>query len=142
MSGKLTVAGRALLVAAVMLAVGSVSTSPARADYLGYAILKGDTMQKGDWLSRVITSEGYTVQLIMQPDGNLVLKRTNGHICWAAGSNPSGHRATYQGDGNFVVYNTSNRGVWSSNTVGVSGSSVSIESNGDLWVGNRRIALC
>ncbi|MFJ8472011.1 hypothetical protein [Kitasatospora sp. NPDC094011] len=60
-------------------------------------------------------------QLILQTDGNLVLYRNyqtpNPVAVWsAAGTWGCGYKAIMQGDGNFVVYNASNKVCWSSNT--------------------------
>ena len=133
---------RLLLGAAVSLGLVLVSALPAQAVNKGYYLFKGGYLYKGDYLARPKWGYNYTVSLIMQGDGNLVLKRTTGYVCWAAGTNPSGHHAVYQYDGNFVVYNISGRPLWASNTVGWSGESVSIESNGTFWVGNKLIARC
>jgi hypothetical protein len=141
MSGKRTVT-RLLLGAAVSLGVVLVSALPAHAVNKGAQIFRGAYLYQGDYLNRQKVNYNYSVQLIMQPDGNLVLKRTTGYVCWAAGTNPGGNHARYQSDGNFVVYRSDGQSLWASNTVGASGESVSIEQDGSFWVGYKKIASC
>jgi hypothetical protein len=133
---------RLLLGATVSLGIVLVPAPAAHADYKGYAIFRGDYLDKGDYLSRPILYTNYKVQLIMQQDGNLVLKRTTGHVCWATGTNPGGYRARYQTDGNLVVYRSDGVALWASHTKDVPGVSLSIERDGDLWVGEKEIAYC
>jgi hypothetical protein len=110
----------------------------------GTEIGRGEYLRKGDYLSRSMS--GYSVQLIMQQDGNLVLKRTTGLICWSTGTAGRGRHAVYQRDGNFVVVNSSGGAIWASNTrdggSGESGQTVSISVAGVLWVGYKRIRGC
>ncbi|WP_158101669.1 hypothetical protein [Streptomyces pharetrae] len=134
---------RLILAAAISMLSLAVISPPAHAANLGYAISRGTTMHKGDYLHRSMS--GYAVELIMQSDGNLVLKATNGHVCWATGTNPGGYKAVYQNDGNFVIYNSSGRALWASNTVGASwetGQTVSINAQGTLYVGYKKISTC
>jgi hypothetical protein len=136
-------ASRAITVV-TMAALPLMALAPsASAANQGTEISRGETMYKGDYLHRDMS--GYAIELIMQPDGNLVLKATNGHVCWAAGSNPSGYKAAYQSDGNFVIYTTGGSKVWASNTVGASwdtGQTVSINAQGTLYVGYKKISTC
>ncbi|MGW2210706.1 hypothetical protein [Streptomyces sp. NPDC001781] len=134
---------RLTLVAAIATSSLAAVAPSADAANRGSAISRGTTMYRGDYLHMDIT--GWAVELIMQPDGNLVLKATNGHVCWAAGTNPGGYKAAYQSDGNFVVYNSSGRALWASNTVGASwdtGQTVSISPKGMLYVGYKKISTC
>jgi hypothetical protein len=131
---------RTILVMTAAAASLAVSATSAQAANLGTAITRGETMWKGDYLHRDMPG-GYPVELIMQNDGNLVLKTTTGRICWASGTNPSGVKAIYQDDGNFVVYGPSGP-LWASNTNGNTGSTVDITRNGELYAGPKRIAPC
>ncbi|GAB3848938.1 hypothetical protein GCM10029963_32570 [Micromonospora andamanensis] len=126
---------RGLAVATMAVVAMVTATAPAYAANLGQRLYKGTYMHKGDYIARS------GVQLLMQQDGNLVLRNTYG-VCWASGTNPSGHQAVYQRDGNFVVLNSSGRALWASNTVGDPGTTVSIETNGNLYVGNKLISVC
>ncbi|WP_189115700.1 hypothetical protein [Pilimelia terevasa] len=83
----------------------------------------------------------------MQSDGNLVLYAYKYHgstekkVCWESGTRGAGARATYQNDGNFVIY-VGVHAVWSSNTAGKPGASVSLDGYGpsvDLNVGFMRL---
>lgn len=134
---------RVMLVAAVS-AVSVTAISPfAYAANQGTAISRYETMHKGDYLHRDMT--GYAIELIMQGDGNLVLKATNGHICWASHT-VGGDHAAYQWDGNFVIYNSSGKAMWASNTTdggsGESGQTVDISTDGTYRVGYKKIAKC
>lgn len=133
----------ALLVSSLAAMVTVVATpmtaaaAPA-ADHLdrGYAMYKGQSFTHNSGVLR------WT--LIMQNDGNLVQYLTQvptgrQRVCFASNTYGRGWLAVYQSDGNFVVYDYSYRAVWASNTVGVSGSTVDINYNGQLWVGNRAI---
>ncbi|MFV2103211.1 hypothetical protein [Micromonospora sp. LOL_024] len=129
------VLARGLVVTTMAVAATVAATTPAQAANLGGQIFRGTYIHKGDYLSRA------GVQLRMQQDGNLVLRNSSG-VCWASGTNPSGHQAVYQQDGNFVVVNSGGGVLWASNTVGNAGLSVSIETNGDFYVGHKRISVC
>lgn len=122
----------------------SESPYPELAVNQGTEISRGEYLLKGDYLSRGMS--GYSVQLIMQQDGNLVLKRTTGLICWSTGTAGRGKHAVYQRDGNFVVVNNSGKAIWASGTVdggsGESGQTVSLSVAGALWVGYKRIRNC
>jgi hypothetical protein len=62
------------------------------------------------------------LNLIMQTDGNLVVY-AKGHAVWASntvGKCP-GCVASYQGDGNLVLYDNNKRPVWALNSVGSKG---------------------
>ena len=129
---------------ALALATVAVLAAPqaAQAANKGAAIGKGSYLNKGDYLRKAVSGASYAVELIMQQDGNLVLKRTNGHVCFAAGTAGRGHHAVYQRNGDFVVVNSSGSGIWHSNTVNYPGSTVSIESNGDWYVGQKLMVGC
>lgn len=141
MNMKKSLRRAALVVAATALPFMTMA-APAHAANLGHTISRGTYVNKGDYLSR--TMSGYSVQLIMQQDGNLVLKATTGRICWASNT-VGGHRAVYQSDGNFVVYNSSGKAMWASNTVGATwetGQTVNINASGTLYVGYKKISAC
>ena len=105
------------------------TVSPAAS--VGTALTRGQSLNNGDSLDL----QGR--QLIMQPDGNLVLYNNSvspRKVCWASnssGSNRAAAYAIYQNDGNFVIYNGPGGAVlWASNTVGLSGSTVLLETDG------------
>jgi hypothetical protein len=131
----------------VLVVIGIAASSlvavsgPAQAANLGSSIVRGTYIQKGDYLSRRPVNRSYNVELIMQRDGNLVLKeaRTNGRICWNAGTAGRGDYAVYQRDGNLVVIDAG-RAIYSSGIS--SGTTTFIDVEGDLYVGFRRIAAC
>ena len=72
--------------------------------------------------------------LSMQFDGNLVLYQ-GGTPLWA--TNTVGKNTAFavmQGDGNFILYNTSGQSVWSSNTAGHPGASINAQNDGNLVI--------
>ncbi|WP_310964130.1 hypothetical protein [Nocardioides terrisoli] len=100
-------------------------------------------------------------RLVMQDDGNLVVYSAGGVAMWSAGTGHTGasqssiqsngavnrlrsgqslisrngaYRAVMQGDGNFVVYNSSGQAQWSSGTAGSSGASLVNQNDGNLVV--------
>ncbi|MFJ9769763.1 hypothetical protein ACIRVF_00765 [Kitasatospora sp. NPDC101157] len=66
---------------------------------------------------RVLNEDGWTADLVYQPDGNLVLYRSDGQPLWA--SNTAGQlafRASMQDDGNFVLYQPDGSPYWATGT--------------------------
>ena len=61
-------------------------------------------------------------------------------MCWASNTQSRGYRATYQNDGNFVVYNRSGAAQWASHTVGGSGENININRVGRIYVGQQPIS--
>lgn len=80
---------------------------------------------------QAIFSNGFTSTLIMQTDGNLVLRLSNG-VTWGSGTRLRGYRAVLQTDGNFVVYPKSGAGIWATNTKNPDGTELAIQSDGNL----------
>jgi hypothetical protein len=109
-------------------------------------LYRGDTMW--GWGNQYLwgMSADSDYRLVMQSDGNLVEYKTdivgaNQQVCWSSGTWWAGAaHATYQSDGNFVVYRDSGGAVWASNTVGGGGSFVNINSSGVIYVGNTAIS--
>lgn len=132
---------RLALAAVVAVTVMGVA-APAEARDRGDHLDKGQSLYEGDRIFRW-TVEGY-VELVMQDDGNLVLYAYDNWYrrpCWASNTwNTDGRRATYQHDGNFVIYDSWDRPLWASNTVGSSGSTVDMNKWGQLWVGYTAIS--
>jgi hypothetical protein len=128
---------RLLLVAGLAAIASVVVATPANAADLGDRLFRGQTMNRGDYIDRNTTNG--RVQLLLQTDRNLVLygypNPSTRRACWDTGTVASGYRAVYQNDGNFVVYNSSGRPVWASNTVGTRGTTVDINASGHLYVG-------
>jgi len=75
-------------------------------------------------------------ELIVQPDGNLVLYNSSGQAAWSAPGTygHSGDRLVMQGDGNLVVYDTANHPLWASWTQGNPGAYLSVQPDGNLVV--------
>ena len=76
----------------------------------------------------------------MQTDGNLVLYNDGNaahgkRVCWASNTQYNGYYATYQSDGNFVVYNRAGLPTWASHTQNDGGTTTNISKWGQLWAG-------
>ncbi|MFI2206083.1 hypothetical protein ACH47Z_36025 [Streptomyces sp. NPDC020192] len=112
------------------------------ADY-GNSLSKGDTLYADSYIWQIEAYNGHYMKLVMQSDGNLVEYASDDdsgtlpwRVCWASGTYGSGaDHATYQQDGNFVVYTPDNTPVWASNTQWKPGSTVNINPFGKVYVG-------
>jgi hypothetical protein len=131
-----------LMAIGVTIGTFGVAGTAAHASGKGVALTRGQALYQGDWIERS-TSSGI-VRLSMQTDGNLVLWLRNASsgatlkICWATNTH-TGYKAYYQEDGNFVLYPASGGALWASNTVGHSGSTVDMNSHGQLWAGTKPV---
>jgi hypothetical protein len=91
-----------------------------------HAMFSGDHLSYGSW------------RLNMQNDGNLVLRDSSNRACWASGTqNHKGAYASYQHDGNFVVYAyVHGPALWASDTVGRTGTQYNVSIyGGQFYVG-------
>lgn len=85
-------------------------------------------------LSQLLSANG-KYQLILQPDGNLVLYRSHDHkALWATGTNGKAVKnAVMQSDGNFVLYGF-NEPLWASNTNNKPGSFLVMQDDGNAVI--------
>ena len=76
-------------------------------------------------------------RLIMQGDGNLVLRNPSGKAVWATWTmgNPGAY-LTMQGDGNLVMRSASNRAVWTTNTMGNNNAHLTLQGDGNIVLRN------
>lgn len=90
----------------------------------------GQSMQKGS----LIKSANGGYYLTFQLDGNLVLYRNNmqREPLWASNTYQKGSTCILQADGNFVVYDISNKVVWMSGISGFPGTHISLQDDGNL----------
>lgn len=73
--------------------------------------------------------------LIMQGDGNLVLYSYPGYLpIWWTGTSGSGNWATFQSDGNFVVYSASSVPLWHTSTYGLGATALALQDDGNLVI--------
>src|SRR5207253_9483453 len=90
----------------------------------------GTTINAGDY---IVSPNGKFVTT-MQYDGNLVTYAGNSAI-WNSGTPGTfGNYATFQSDGNLVVYNVSNAALWWSGTWGVGANSTKLEADGNVHI--------
>jgi len=104
----------------------------------GYA---GSSSGPAAWKSGAIISNGQSFTsgnganvLVMQGDGNLVLRR-QGVAEWSSGT--FGHPGAYaamQGDGNLVIYSSANVPLWSSGTNGYPGATTYVQDDGNVVI--------
>jgi subtilase family serine protease len=104
----------------------------------GYA---GSSSGPAVWKSGMIISNGQAFTsgnganvLVMQSDGNLVLRR-QGVAVWNSGT--FGHPGAYaamQGDGNLVIYSSANVPLWSSGTNGYPGAATYVQDDGNVVI--------
>jgi len=79
------------------------------------------------------SSDG-THRLVMQTDGNLVVRRVSDNaVRWSSNTaGNAGARAVMQTDGNLVVYRTNNTAAWSSGTQATGAAWALVSSTGEL----------
>ena len=71
----------------------------------------------------------------MLPSGNLIVTRVSDiGIVFSAGTTGNGNRAVMQTDGNFVVYSTTNKALWSTKTNGLKGASARLQDDGKFVI--------
>lgn len=80
-----------------------------------------------------ITSPNGVYTLIMQTDGNLVL-RTATTALWASNTVSTGSFMKFQGEGNLVVYSSSNAAVWASSGGGYPCARLQLQNDGNLVI--------
>ncbi|GIH18823.1 hypothetical protein [Rugosimonospora africana] len=81
------------------------------------------------------------IQLEMRQDGDLVIVDENGTTRWRSGTAGAGSQATFQADGNFVVYNAAKQALWSSHTERHDGAVLVLQANGDVCVTDHGTSL-
>jgi len=81
----------------------------------------------------VNTGSGISMKLVVQGDGNFVLYVSTGKV-WAANTRPGGYAATFQGDGNLVVRNSSGTALWASNTHTYPHAILAFQTDGNLVI--------
>jgi hypothetical protein len=71
--------------------------------------------------------------LVMQGDGNLVIRNANKKAIWSTRTNGKGTKyAVFQGDGNLVLYKNGGGAIWASGTNGRGGVKVILQNDGNL----------
>lgn len=85
--------------------------------------------------NQAITSPSGRVRLVMQPDCNLVAyQQPKNSAYWASNTAGKGSNcsARMQPDGNFVVYDGSNKALWASGTAGDTGATLGMNDDGNV----------
>ena len=115
---------------------GSTFTDSGTGTVHGAPLSAGLTaLQPGDSLAhgQSIASPNGTYRLTMQSDGNVV-EYDGSSVVWASGTNPTGATALMQGDGNFVIKNSTGDPLWASDTSGNPGAYVVLGNAGEFGV--------
>jgi len=73
-------------------------------------------------------------RLEFQGDGNLVLYNSSNKPLWATGTVGRGYKLKVQGDGNVVLYNSLSQPIWATMTNGNPGAFFSVQPDGNLVV--------
>jgi hypothetical protein len=85
-----------------------------------------------------IVSSSRKAKLIFQWDGNLVVYDENNRARWASNTVGRGHFASFQQDGNFVVYQIGRDGsktaAWASNTCCYWGGHLAVQDDGNVVI--------
>ncbi|KAK3261848.1 hypothetical protein CYMTET_29270 [Cymbomonas tetramitiformis] len=91
----------------------------------------GQRLQSGQSLVSDSYIQAGNIKLVLQSDGNLVLK--NGQsVLWATGTS-TGATLTMQSDGNLVLYTSSNAAAWASDSSTAS-SYLKVQTDGNLVI--------
>lgn len=108
---------------------------PRRSGIVGAAV--GDTLGTNSTLGpgMSITNKAGTGALVMQTDGNLVLRNTKtGANYWTSGTAGRGHHAWMNADGNFRVEDVQNNHLWNNGVSGHKDAFARIQDDGQLFV--------
>ncbi|MFH8533974.1 protein kinase [Streptomyces tendae] len=73
-------------------------------------------------------------ELVMQPDGNLVVYDEKHEARWAANVFGEGNSAVFQEDGNLVIYDADSEPVWSSGSEGHQGAVLVLLADGNVVI--------
>ncbi|WP_375758788.1 hypothetical protein [Corallococcus exercitus] len=76
--------------------------------------------------------------LVMQSDGNLVLRQGAAALWHSQTHGTSAVGAVMQGDGNFVIYTSAPRALWHSRTHGYDGAYLSVQNDGNVVIRTSR----
>ena len=75
-------------------------------------------------------------KLIMQTSGNLQVLDEFGNVGFSSTTRGRGHHAIMQTDGNFVIYSSTNRAVWSTYTAASFPLFLAVQNDGNLVMYN------
>jgi hypothetical protein len=136
--------------AAVVSASGAFATAQASTPdtYTAAVSCIGTSFSANLGTNQAICNSGY--QLIMQDNGDLVLRRSNGSACYASGTRaPGDATATFVGDWANqprVDINSASQGfrgrIWGAHRLPALGTNASVNSKGEFWIGYRKIGYC
>ncbi|MEV7424468.1 MULTISPECIES: hypothetical protein [unclassified Streptomyces] len=99
-------------------------------------------------VNQAICNSGY--QVMMQDNGDLVLRTHSGSPCWASGSRaPGDASATFVGTvfgAPYIDINSTSQGrvgrVLGAHTATTFGTNASVNNKGEFWVGYKKVGWC
>lgn len=111
----------------------SAKSSKSKFTYRLQTNLGTDTLRAGQRMERTqyLRSKADKFRLVMQGDGNLVLRKTSGEVVWAV-SKPGAAFLGIQNDGNVVVRDSQNNPLWASGTDGFDNAALVVQDDGNL----------
>ena len=98
--------------------------------YKGNTMYESEALQPGAFL----LSPNHQFELIMQPDGNLVLYNAGKEASWSSQTSGPGNYVVMQPEGNLVVYNEAKVAQQATGTWGFSGAYLQLQDDGNLVV--------
>ena len=100
-----------------------------------------DILRSNEWLdvNEALTSNNGRYQLILEPEGSLILyRREYPYPLWSSRTK-DGIRAIMRSDGDFVLYDTGGKLMWASGTSGAYGSYLILQNDGNLAIYRPRV---
>jgi len=89
-----------------------------------------------------LRSHGRQYQLIMQKDGNLVLyDTTNGSVTWETNTSVMNSRVIMGPGGALTIYGPLGKELWSTHTSGYPGATATLQTDGNLVVYHKGVAI-
>ncbi|MEU8591927.1 hypothetical protein AB0C59_33875 [Streptomyces sp. NPDC048664] len=135
--------------AAVVSASGGAAAQPSTGQASSAAVTCiGTSFSVKLSTNQAICNSGYS--LVMQDNGDLVLRRSNGSACYASGTRaPGDATATFHGGWDvqpYVDIDSVSQGfrgrIWGANRLPAVGTNANVNNKGEFWIGYRKIGYC
>lgn len=136
--------------AAVVSTSGGVAAAQASTEqtYTAAVTCIGTSFSGQLGTNQAICNSGY--YLVLQDNGDLVLRRSNGSACYASGTRaPGDATASFHGGWDvqpYVDINSVSQGfrgrIWGANRLPSIGTNANVNNKGEFWIGYRKIGYC
>ncbi|MGW7006481.1 Dyp-type peroxidase [Streptomyces sp. NPDC054933] len=80
------------------------------------------------------TVDSGPARLVMEKDGNLVVRGRGGKVRWSTNTPGKGNQAVFQADGNLVIKDKKGKTVWQSDTGGRKGARLVVQTDGNVAI--------